>query len=79
MYNLMNMREEFKVQSACSSQLQSKTNHWLWSYIFPFFSFFKDEFQKKHGVKFGFMSAFVKASASALKEMPIVNAGNLYF
>jgi len=35
---------------------------------------YKDEFQKKHGVKLGFMSAFVKAAASALKEQPVVNA-----
>ncbi|EGC37833.1 hypothetical protein DICPUDRAFT_46241 [Dictyostelium purpureum] len=35
---------------------------------------YKDEFEKKHGVKFGFMSAFVKASSIALKEQPIVNA-----
>ncbi|PIK40933.1 putative dihydrolipoyllysine-residue succinyltransferase [Apostichopus japonicus] len=35
---------------------------------------FKDEFQKKHGVKMGFMSAFLKASAHALCEMPVVNA-----
>lgn len=38
---------------------------------------FKEEFQKKHGVKLGFMSAFVKASAAALKESPIVNAGKV--
>jgi 2-oxoglutarate dehydrogenase E2 component (dihydrolipoamide succinyltransferase) len=31
-------------------------------------------FAKKHNVKLGFMSAFVKASAAALKEQPIVNA-----
>jgi 2-oxoglutarate dehydrogenase E2 component (dihydrolipoamide succinyltransferase) len=35
---------------------------------------FKDEFLKKHGVKLGFMSAFVKASAAALAANPIVNA-----
>ncbi|KAF2071463.1 hypothetical protein CYY_007216 [Polysphondylium violaceum] len=35
---------------------------------------YKDEFEKKHSVKFGFMSAFVKASTIALKEQPIVNA-----
>lgn len=35
----------------------------------------KDAFIKKHGVKLGFMSAFVKASSYALKEMPVVNAG----
>jgi len=35
---------------------------------------FKDEFQKKHGIKLGFMSAFVKSSAQALVEMPVINA-----
>lgn len=35
---------------------------------------YKDKFQEKHGVKLGFMSAFVKASTAALKELPAVNA-----
>eukprot|EP00960_Hanusia_phi_P044150 756487-Hanusia_phi.AAC.7 len=35
---------------------------------------YKDEFQKKHNIKLGFMSAFVSASAKALKALPIVNA-----
>lgn len=35
---------------------------------------YKDAVVKKHGVKFGFMSAFVKASAAALQEIPAVNA-----
>lgn len=35
---------------------------------------YKDSFAKKHGVKLGFMSAFVKASAYALKDQPVVNA-----
>jgi len=34
----------------------------------------KDEFAKRHGVKLGFMSAFVKASTKALEELPAVNA-----
>ena len=34
----------------------------------------KDVFMKKHGVKLGFMSAFVKASAYALQDQPVVNA-----
>ena len=34
----------------------------------------KDAFVKKHGVKLGFMSAFLKASATGLKEMPEINA-----
>jgi 2-oxoglutarate dehydrogenase E2 component (dihydrolipoamide succinyltransferase) len=35
---------------------------------------YKDGFEKKHGVKLGFMSFFVKACISALKEIPAVNA-----
>ncbi len=34
----------------------------------------KVSFEKKHGVKLGFMSFFVKACIQALKEVPIVNA-----
>ncbi|KAG2174527.1 hypothetical protein INT44_006790 [Umbelopsis vinacea] len=37
-------------------------------------STYKDAVLKKHNVKFGFMSAFVKASAIALQELPAVNA-----
>jgi 2-oxoglutarate dehydrogenase E2 component (dihydrolipoamide succinyltransferase) len=35
---------------------------------------YKDMFEKKHGVKLGFMSFFVKACTHALKEVPEVNA-----
>ena len=35
---------------------------------------YKDVFEKKHGVKLGFMSFFVKACVNALKEIPAVNA-----
>lgn len=35
---------------------------------------YKEAFLKRHNVKLGFMSAFVKASAYALKEQPVVNA-----
>ncbi|XP_023259258.1 dihydrolipoyllysine-residue succinyltransferase component of 2-oxoglutarate dehydrogenase complex, mitochondrial-like [Seriola lalandi dorsalis] len=34
----------------------------------------KDAFLKKHSIKLGFMSAFVKAAAHALTEQPAVNA-----
>ena len=34
----------------------------------------KEAFQKKHGVKLGFMGFFVKACIAALKEIPTVNA-----
>ncbi|OYW59195.1 MAG: dihydrolipoamide succinyltransferase [Bosea sp. 12-68-7] len=35
---------------------------------------YKDVFEKKHGVKLGFMGFFVKACVQALKEIPSVNA-----
>ncbi len=35
---------------------------------------YKDAFEKKHGVKLGFSSFFVKAVVYALKKFPIVNA-----
>ncbi|MSQ85897.1 MAG: 2-oxoglutarate dehydrogenase complex dihydrolipoyllysine-residue succinyltransferase [Alphaproteobacteria bacterium] len=34
---------------------------------------YKDGFEKKHGIKMGFMSFFVKACVTALKELPAVN------
>lgn len=33
-----------------------------------------EAFQKKYGMKLGFMSAFAKASAYALQDQPVVNA-----
>ncbi len=35
---------------------------------------YKEQFEKRHGVKLGFMSFFVKACLAALKELPAVNA-----
>jgi 2-oxoglutarate dehydrogenase E2 component (dihydrolipoamide succinyltransferase) len=35
---------------------------------------YKDLFEKKHGVKLGFMGFFVRACVAALKEIPAVNA-----
>ncbi len=35
---------------------------------------YKDEFEKRHGVRLGFMSFFTKACCYALKEVPEVNA-----
>jgi 2-oxoglutarate dehydrogenase E2 component (dihydrolipoamide succinyltransferase) len=46
-------------------------------------SHYKDLFEKKHGVKLGFMSFFARACIQALKEVPEVNAeidgGDLIF
>ncbi len=35
---------------------------------------YRDLFEKKHGIKLGFMGFFVKACVQALKELPAVNA-----
>jgi len=35
---------------------------------------YRDQFEKEHGVRLGFMSFFVKAAVHALKKYPIVNA-----
>jgi 2-oxoglutarate dehydrogenase E2 component (dihydrolipoamide succinyltransferase) len=35
---------------------------------------YQERFMEKHGVKLGFMSFFIKAAVSALKELPAVNA-----
>ena len=35
---------------------------------------YRDSFEKRHGVRLGFMSFFIKASIAALKELPAVNA-----
>lgn len=35
---------------------------------------YKDAFEKKHGIKLGFMSFFIKATIQALKEFPAINA-----
>ncbi len=34
----------------------------------------KDDFEKRHGVRLGFMGFFVKAAVEALKKFPVVNA-----
>ncbi|HSG96769.1 MAG TPA: 2-oxoglutarate dehydrogenase complex dihydrolipoyllysine-residue succinyltransferase [Woeseiaceae bacterium] len=35
---------------------------------------YRDEFEKKHGVRLGFMSFFARASVEALKKFPVINA-----
>ncbi len=44
------------------------------SHIMDMRSQYKELFLKKHGVKLGFMSFFVKACVQALKDVPAVNA-----
>jgi 2-oxoglutarate dehydrogenase E2 component (dihydrolipoamide succinyltransferase) len=35
---------------------------------------YRDEFEKRHGVRLGFMSFFAKAAVEALKKFPVINA-----
>ena len=35
---------------------------------------YRDDFEKKHGVRLGYMSFFAKAAVEALKKFPVVNA-----
>lgn len=44
------------------------------SALMAFRAKYKDQVMKEHGIKLGFMSAFVKASTVAMKELPAVNA-----
>ncbi|TNE60016.1 MAG: 2-oxoglutarate dehydrogenase complex dihydrolipoyllysine-residue succinyltransferase [Alphaproteobacteria bacterium] len=44
------------------------------SHVMAVRSKYKDLFEKKHGVRLGFMSFFVKACLAALKDIPNVNA-----
>ena len=44
------------------------------SAVMAYRSSYRDAFEKKHGVRLGFMSFFVKAAAAALGEYPVANA-----
>jgi 2-oxoglutarate dehydrogenase E2 component (dihydrolipoamide succinyltransferase) len=44
------------------------------SAVIEFRNRYKDEFIKRHGIKLGFMSFFVKACCDALRKFPVVNA-----
>ena len=46
----------------------------LYSNLMEMRSQYQEAFVKKHGLKVGFMSAFLKASAYALQDQPSVNA-----
>ena len=47
---------------------------YIYSNVMELRNTYKDAFLKKHGVKLGFMSAFVRASAFALTDQPVVHA-----
>jgi 2-oxoglutarate dehydrogenase E2 component (dihydrolipoamide succinyltransferase) len=57
-----------------AAAMLTTTNEADMSAIMAARSRYKEGFEKKHGVKLGFMSFFVKACIAALKEIPNVNA-----
>ncbi|ORZ39152.1 hypothetical protein BCR44DRAFT_1427316 [Catenaria anguillulae PL171] len=44
------------------------------SNLIEFRAKYKDQILKEHGIKFGFMSAFIKAAAYGIKHVPVINA-----
>jgi 2-oxoglutarate dehydrogenase E2 component (dihydrolipoamide succinyltransferase) len=62
------------VQAQHSSASLSTFNEINMQKVSDLRSRYKEEFEKAHGVKLGFMSFFVRACCLALAEMPIVNA-----
>ena len=62
------------VQSQHSTATLSTFNEVDFSRIIEIRKNYQKEFIKKHGIKLGFMSFFVKAVVSALKEYPRINA-----
>ncbi|KAI9164552.1 hypothetical protein H9P43_008411 [Blastocladiella emersonii ATCC 22665] len=44
------------------------------SNLIEFRAKYKDQILKEHGIKFGFMSAFIKATAYGIKHVPVINA-----
>lgn len=62
------------VQSQQNAALLTTFNEVNMSPVMSLRSRYKDEFEKKHGTRLGFMSFFVKASVVALQRFPLVNA-----
>jgi 2-oxoglutarate dehydrogenase E2 component (dihydrolipoamide succinyltransferase) len=61
-------------ESQNSAAMLTTFNEVDMSHVMALRSQYKDLFEKKHGVKLGFMGFFVKACVQALKELPGVNA-----
>lgn len=61
-------------ESQNTAAILSTFNEVDMSEIFRIRKQYQDKFQEKHGTKLGFMSFFVKAVVSALKDLPAVNA-----
>jgi 2-oxoglutarate dehydrogenase E2 component (dihydrolipoamide succinyltransferase) len=62
------------VQAQSTQALLTTFNEVDLTHINELRSRYKDGFEKRHGVKLGFMSFFVKAAIEGLKKYPLVNA-----
>lgn len=62
------------VEAQSTAAILTTFNEIDMSHVMELRSKYKDQFEKKHGVKMGFMGFFVKAAISALKAFPKVNA-----
>ena len=62
------------LQSQSSTATLTTFNEVDMSAIMDLRTKYNERFEKKHGVKLGFMSVFVKAAVEALKAFPMVNA-----
>ncbi|MEO7464989.1 MAG: 2-oxoglutarate dehydrogenase complex dihydrolipoyllysine-residue succinyltransferase [Nitrosospira sp.] len=62
------------VQSQSTAAILTTFNEVNMQAIMDLRARYKDKFEKKHGIKLGLMSFFVKAAVAALKQFPIVNA-----
>lgn len=62
------------VQSQSTAALLTTFNEVDMGAVLALRAQYQEDFQKRHGVKLGFMSFFVKAAVEALKEQPAINA-----
>ncbi|MDP2241724.1 MAG: 2-oxoglutarate dehydrogenase complex dihydrolipoyllysine-residue succinyltransferase [Burkholderiales bacterium] len=62
------------VQSQATAAILTTFNEVNMQPVMALRSKYKEQFEKAHGVKLGFMSFFVKAAVYALKKFPVVNA-----
>ena len=74
MSNIRKRTAERLLQSQSTTATLTTFNEVDMSAIMELRSKYNERFEKKHGVKLGFMSVFVKASVEGLKAFPMVNA-----
>ena len=74
MSNIRRRTAERLLQSQSTTATLTTFNEVDMSVIMDLRAKYNERFEKKHGVKLGFMSVFVKAAIEALKAFPMVNA-----